>query len=248
MHWLQQHRAFSLLVVLSVPGLAAAMMALPEEAEQEISVQELPDAIQKTLKGVVIDEVEVSLSGYEVEIEQAGIEIELRLDKDGRLLGVEIEDEDGDDSDNDEDEQENDEDEENTKTVELASIPAPAREAIRKFAAGNAIELVEQEEKDGHALFEALWKVDGVEHEATVTAKGVLVELEEVTTADAIPDEVRKQSDKHFKDGKDMKFERKLIAAYEIEGIVNGKALERLVTSTGVEIEFEHDHDEGEEE
>lgn len=237
MKWLQQHRALSLIVVLSVPGLAAAMLALPEEVEQEISVQELPDAIQKGLKGVVIDEVEVSSSGYEIEIEQAGIEVELRLDKGGRLLGIEIED----DSNNDADDQQGDDDEETAKTVDLSLIPSPARAAISKFAAGNAIELVEQDEKDGHTLFEAMWRIDGVEHEATVTAGGVLVELEEVTTADAIPEEVRKQSDRYFKDGRDMKFERKLIAAYEIEGIVNGKAREHLVTTTGAEIEFEHD-------
>ena len=238
MSWFQQHRVFSFLVFLLVPGLAVAMMAVPDEDEKEISVKDLPDAIQKALEGVDVDEVESTSSGYEIDIEEDDIEIALRLDKDGRLLDIEIQEEDKGDDDSDEDDGEEG-DENNAKTVELSAIPAAAREAINQFVAGNSVASVEQEEKDGHTLFEALWKVKNVEHEATVTALGVLVELEEVTTADAIPEDVRKQSDKHFKDAKDMKFERKLIAAYEIEGIVNGKARERLVTSTGAEIEFE---------
>ncbi len=84
------------------------------------------------------------------------------------------------------------------------------------------------------------WDVDEVE--ATVLAQEVLAELEEATTADAIPADLRMQSDRHFSDAKDMKFQRKLIAAYEIEGLVNGKARKGLVTSTGAEIEFEHDN------
>lgn len=240
MSWIQQHRIFRLIVVLLVPTLAAAMMVVPDEDEKEISVQDLPDSVQKALKDFDVDEVEVTSFGYEIEVAEDDVEVELRLDKDGRLLGLEIEEDNGEDSDDGEDNEE-DEDEENAKAVELSAIPAAARDAINKFAAGNAVESVEQEEKDGHTLFEALWKMEGVEHEATVTTQGVLVELEEVTTADALPADVRKQSNRHFRNAKDMKFERKLIAAYEIEGIVNGKARERLVTPTGAEIEFEHD-------
>lgn len=258
MSWISRHRLFSLVLILSIPGLAAAMMSLPEEGEKEIFVEELPNSIQRALADVDVEEVEHS-SVYEVEIEEDGVEIELKLDASGRLLGIKIdggdedeEEDEGNDENEDEDGEDDDEnqdaaDEEDSEVVELSSVPDAARAAIKKFAAGNAIELVEKEEKDGHVLFEALWKVDGKEHEATVTSRGVLVELEEATTKGGLPEVVRNITDSKFSGISDLKIERKLIAAYEIEAMIDGKEHKMLVTSTGAEIEFEHDEDEDEE-
>lgn len=253
MNWLSRHRLFSVVLILSIPGLAAAVMNLPEEGEKKITVDELPKSIQRALADVDVEEVEHS-SVYEIEIEENGVEIELKLDASGRLLGIEVEGDEGDEGDdeNAEDEDEGDEkrgaaDEEDSQVVQLNSVPEAARAAIKKFAAGNPIELVEKEEKHGHVLFAALWQVDGKEHEATVTSKGVLVELEEATTTDALPDVVRSKSDSKFSGISDLKIERKLIAAYEIEAVIDGKEHKLLVTSTGAEIEFEYDEEEDEE-
>lgn len=72
-----------------------------------------------------------------------------------------------------------------------------------------------------------------------MTATGVLFEQEEATTSEALPGDVGKQSMRNFKGATEMKFERKLIAAYEIAGVINGKESELLATSTGAEIDFE---------
>ena len=75
MTWLSRHRLLSLLIVLAVPGLATAMMALPEEDEKKISISKLPKSIQKALTGVDVDNIELT-TVYEIGIEEDGVEIE----------------------------------------------------------------------------------------------------------------------------------------------------------------------------
>ena len=53
-NWFQQ-RVFSLIGVLFVPCVAATIISLPEEAEQKMSVQELPHIFPKALQGVGIE-------------------------------------------------------------------------------------------------------------------------------------------------------------------------------------------------
>ena len=63
----------------------------------------------------------------------------------------------------------------------------------------------------------------------------MVVELEETTTVEVLPEAVRKQADRFFKGNIEPKLERKLIAAYEIEGTVNGKDDELLIAPTEVQ-------------
>jgi hypothetical protein len=111
MTWLSRHRLLSLLIVLAVPGLATAMMALPEEDEKKISISKLPKSIQKALTGVDVDNIELT-TVYEIGIEEDGVEIELRLDGEGRLLGIELELELESEDDKDEKDDDKDDDEE----------------------------------------------------------------------------------------------------------------------------------------
>jgi len=110
MSWFTKQRLFSLILVLSIPALAAAMISLPEDDRTETSLDQLPKSIQKALAGLDIDEIEVT-SVYEIDVEEDGVEVELRVDRQGRLLGIEIERQDDDDED-DEDDEDEDEDEE----------------------------------------------------------------------------------------------------------------------------------------
>ena len=69
-----------------------------DRAEQTIKKSELPQVIQAALKGVDVTEIEVSeVDGktvYEIEIKEDDVEIDLVLNKNGKLLKVEVEDDD----------------------------------------------------------------------------------------------------------------------------------------------------------
>ncbi|MEZ6061585.1 MAG: hypothetical protein R3C19_14660 [Planctomycetaceae bacterium] len=248
MYWLLQRRFAVLVLLLAIPGLAAAVMTAPEDDEQEISEGELPGSIRQALRDVDVEDVEVT-EIYEIGIEEDGVEIELRLTADGRLLGIRVEsgDDDNDDDSNrhdddvDDDEEDGDEEDEDEdeQSVSLESIPAAVRSALGKLADGNSIESVEREKHDGRVQFEATWTVDGIEHEAAVTADGILIELQEAVAADTVPEAVRRISGRHFDGRESLEFERKLIAAYEVEN----DEQEILLTPTGRRIEIEGDEE-----
>lgn len=75
-----------------------------QEREQEISVNQLPPAIKRALKDIKIGQLaeverEKDKKGrmtYEVELRVGKHEVELKLNADGKLLGVEIEKDDDD--------------------------------------------------------------------------------------------------------------------------------------------------------
>ena len=238
-----RHRLLFVSLLLSVPALAFAVLRTTDDNEKPIPVSDLPNVIQKALAGVTIDEAETNadMSVFEIDIADDRVEIELRIDASGRLLSLECEHETDDQEDDGEDDAEDDED-----TVAIDSLPAAARTALVKYAGRNSITSVEREAKKGNVLFEAAWKEGDKEHEATVTEDGTLVELEESVLRDAVPERVRALSGRQFKDGTDVKFERKLIAAWEIEGTVNGRNRELLVTPTGDLIEFEDENEDDE--
>ena len=97
-------------------------------------------------------------------------------------------------------------------------------------------------------LYEATWKVDGVEHEATVTAAGDLVETEQAVTGDAVPKPVA-AAVKAFGKSSKIKIVQKMIVVYELEMLVDGKEKEVLVLPSGQRVEVETaDEDDYEEE
>jgi len=127
----------------------------------------------------------------------------LTLDAEGRLLDIDVEqaENDGDDSDADVEDHEDGHHEHSyidakAQGVELGTLPKAAQLALGEQAGKANIEEVEREEKHGHVLYEAMWKINGVKHEATVTANGVVLNLETVATAESVPVDVRKTTKK----------------------------------------------------
>ena len=122
-----------MLVVL--PALAALVCPI---SAKSLQLKDLPAPVQKTvqetLKGGEIKniskEVEKGVTQYEVESMLGGKHRDFNVDANGKLLVVEEE-------------------------TDLASIPAPAKAAIEKKAAGGKLGMVESVTKDGVVIYEA---------------------------------------------------------------------------------------------
>jgi len=136
----------TVVLALSVPAVIAAGLQL----------KDLPPAVQKTvqetLKGGQIrnisKEVEKGVTQYEVETMLNGKHRDFEVDSKGKLLVVEEE-------------------------TDIATIPAAAKAAIEKKAAGGKIGMVELFMRGGETLYEAGYtsKV-GKKHEVLVRADG----------------------------------------------------------------------------
>lgn len=198
-------------------------------ADESIEFKALPETVQRALSEVHVDEVEKEVEdgaiNYEVTIEGDGVEIEIEVDQQGRLLGIEItrDDEDADDQEDgkdeadDDEEDGNDDDGEDDANGDASSVPGAARRALQQLASGAELEGFEKDTHDGQQLYEAGWTQDGIHHEAAVTADGVLVELEEAVALSDVPEAVRKTAMAAFPAASNLKYERKLVAVYEIE-------------------------------
>jgi uncharacterized membrane protein YkoI len=134
--------------VLSLSVLAAAAAGL--------QLKDLPPAVQKTvqetLKGGQVRNIsrekEDGVTQYEVETMLNGKRRDFNVDAKGQLLVVEEE-------------------------TDLATIPAPARAAIEKRAAGGKITVVELFLRGGETLYEAAYtSKGGKKHEVLVKADG----------------------------------------------------------------------------
>lgn len=133
--------------------LAASLAA--QDSETKIKLQDLPPAVQAavrenskgaTLKGLT-REVENGATRYEAELKVNGRTRDVTFDESGKIVAVEQE-------------------------VSLASIPAPAREAIRKSLARGKLLLVETVTSAGTTYYEAHIRTQGKETEVKVDAGG----------------------------------------------------------------------------
>ena len=118
-----------------------AISVLPAAAAKSLQVKDLPATVQKTvqetLKGAEIKniskEVEKGVTQYEVETMLNGKHRDFNVDAKGKLIVVEEE-------------------------VDIVSIPAAAKAAIEKKAAGGKLGMVETVNKgDGVTLYEAAY-------------------------------------------------------------------------------------------
>jgi hypothetical protein len=131
----------------------------------------------------------------------------------------------------------------------LADLPGPAAAALKKQSGGHELSGFETEHANGVALYEAGWTDGGVKHEATVTADGDVVELEQSIPASAVPAAVRAAAVKTFGEGADVRYVKKTWVVYEIEGKVGDRHREAIFTPTGAatrEIDDEDAVDDGE--
>jgi uncharacterized membrane protein YkoI len=136
-------------LLLSITGIAA---------EKKVQMKDLPAAVQKAvteqikgaeLKGLT-EEVENGKTVYEVETIKNGRTRDVVIDATGAVLEVE-------------------------EAVDLKDIPAPAKAAIEKAAAGGKITKVETITKNGVTSYEAAISKLGKHSEVKVAADGVLI-------------------------------------------------------------------------
>jgi predicted regulator of Ras-like GTPase activity (Roadblock/LC7/MglB family) len=126
----------------------------------------------------------------------------------------------------------------------MDGIPPAAQVALEKLAGDHAISEFEQEHHNGTILFEAEWMVDGVEHDATVTEDGALVERSAEISVDEAPAAVRQAIAQWFGDDTTVEVERKTLVVYEVEAR-DGR--EMVILPTGQSTQSYGDVEDGEE-
>ena len=82
-------------------------------------------------------------------------------------------------------------------------------------------------------------RVDGVEHEVSVSEAGDILETEKVVASELVPPGVLQAAQKHMPEGGEPEFEMKSVILYSVETEVNGKEVEILVDPTGRLMELE---------
>jgi uncharacterized membrane protein YkoI len=130
-----------------------------QDTEKKIAMRDLPPAVQEavkqqtktaTLRGLTT-EVEEGRTVYEAEFKVGGRTKDITYDSAANILSTEEE-------------------------IDLAKIPAPARAAIRKAAAGGTLVLVEDVTEGTARFYEAHIKRGGKETEFKVDAAGKTVQ------------------------------------------------------------------------
>ena len=119
-------------------GIVAMLLPGSALAADKLKLEDLPKPVQETVKAQTTNatlaglakEKEDGKTVYEVETKLNGKARDLMVASDGKIVSVEEE-------------------------TDIASIPAPAREAIMKKAAGNKIKIVETLTKGSEVSYEA---------------------------------------------------------------------------------------------
>jgi hypothetical protein len=119
----------------------------------------------------------------------------------------------------------------------LDTIPKGAAMTLRKHAGGAKIERVSRAHEGGRVVFEAAWFEGGLEREASVTALGMLIELEEEIESSLVPAIVRSTAVARLANATTMKFVKIMPAGtYEVEATIDGREREMVFTADGREI------------
>jgi len=134
------------------------------EKERVVTLQELPAAVQATIKKEagdavlkkIIEETENGKVIYEAEWKTKDVEVEIEVAADGTVLERETE-----------------------KQVKLDQVPACVKASILKAAAGNEIKEVEVKAKNGKVVaYGAEWLANGKEVEAKIAPDGKILKQE----------------------------------------------------------------------
>jgi len=264
----KSRRTLALALTTSLAAIALVGVLLPchvAAVEREIAVGSLPKNIRQALgdvdSKVDIEKVEQETRNgamtYAISIAAGEAEFELTLDAAGRLLSVETEDaDDGDDKEvDDEDEAEDDQNEDDdnehehsyhahsasqakTQVVDFNTLPKAAQLALSKEAGQAAIEEIEREEKQGRVIFETLWNLGGIKHEASVTSNGVLLNSEQVAAAESVPADVRRAAEAGLAGRGEISYERKLLVVFEAEAGAGKQKEELLLSPLGIHVKL----------
>lgn len=202
------------------------------EEEKEIKLEELPEPVKKTIaevaKGSEIKELEVVQKQdkiyYKAEFIKDGKEVEVKVDKEGKVLSQKIE----------KAEAEKCEFKEETEVeIDLKQVPQKVQETLNKYAGDSPIEKVILETKDGVKIYEAHFKKDGKKMEVYVLEDGTWIETEEIISSADVPEVVKKAAEKKFGTTAEIKYNKKVMIAYEAEAVVKGEEKEILITPDG---------------
>ncbi len=136
-------------------ALAACVLVVVEGSEKKIKMKDLPPAVQKAVqehsKGAQIigftKEVEAGETRYEAEMKVGGRTRDITFDPNGQVVAIEEE-------------------------TTLDSIPAPARDAIKKAAGKRKLLLVETVSERGATSYEAHFRSGIRTKELKVDAAG----------------------------------------------------------------------------
>ena len=115
----------------------------------------------------------------------------------------------------------------------IGLVPSRVKEAFQRESGGATITEVEASKMDGVPVYEAQGSAGGTSHEATVTAEGALVEIEETVSFEKIPGAVKSAILTSFGMNASVVVERKMIVVYEAEGKIAGKHAELIIMPTG---------------
>lgn len=230
---------------LGLIGMVTLVAGAGDQREERVTLDQVPPAVKATIlkesTGGKITEIERETRNgqtvYEAEFLLNGREIEILLAADGTLLGRKVEI-----GDKDKDEDEDEDEDEDGDDLTIDQVPLPARAALLRLAARVKIVEVERKTEHGAVRYEAEWVVEGVEHEAAVTADGTLLETEESVAPEKAPAAVRAAIRKHFGPGAKVVIEKKMIVVYEVEAKTDGKEKELLIFPTGRVHEAEEEH------
>jgi len=164
---MKQLSCWLIALVLGLGMLGAAACApetcAPEAGgdEKEVALDQVPAPVRATILKEAgtntIDEIEKETENgvtmYEAEWKVDGKEVEIKVTPDGKIVARE-------------------------KEVTIDQVPDAARKTILKEAAGNKIEEIEEETKNGVTTYEAEWHEGDKEIEIKVAADGKLLDRE----------------------------------------------------------------------
>lgn len=227
---------------LMVAALGAGIVGISGVlADEEVSLQEVPDAVRATIEkhagqGEIVEverEIEDGQVVYEAEVVVDGKELELMISAAGQLLSTGAEEED-----DDEDEDGEDEDEE---SVTREQLPRAVQDALSKALPDAQIGELTREAEDGFVVYEAGYEANGAEHEAKLTEGGQIIETEERIAPSALPPAVMVRIQASFPDAEIEEAELVTATFYEIELEAGGKEHEIKIFANGQVIEDDED-------
>ncbi len=118
-------------------------------------------------------------------------------------------------------------------------LPPKVAEAIRKLAEGHRIQEIETEVRNKVTVYEAEWKVDGVEVSVTVDADGRLIERERTIPITTLPPVVRQAAENAVPHIRLKEAEQITVGArtsYEVEGRAGGRKYELRISADGAQV------------
>lgn len=220
---------------LAVLALAVPALVIAEGKEEKVLPEALPAAVRATvdanLNGGKVTEAEIEEENgqkvFSVEIKAAdGSEVEFEIAPDGKLLKTEKEGPDGNDS-------HDGEGSEKEQKLGIEQAPEPVRNAINTVLRGQPLDALTVEKERGVTLYEAEYKVEGVEHSVELAADGEVLEQENAVTTSSLPNEVTAAFAKRFPGAAVSEAELVTQRFYELEVKVNGKTREVKINAAG---------------